>query len=82
MPVTLLGRFAIDKSSQGKGVGKLLLIDALKRSYFASQSIGSMAVVVDPVDEPAVNFYKRYGFIWLPDSKKMFLPMKTISRLF
>lgn len=83
LPTTLLGRLAIDKSVAGQGLGELLLLDALKRSYDVSIStIGSMAVIVDPIDEQAASFYKKYGFILLPDSSKMFLPMKTISELF
>jgi len=83
LPVTLLGRLAIDKSVAGQGLGELLLMDALKRSYDVSVTdIGSMAVVVDPIDEEAVQFYSRYGFILLPDSGKMFLSMRTISQLF
>lgn len=83
LPVTLLGRLAIDKSHFGKGYGELLLIDALKRAYYASvQSVASMAVVVDPIDQSAIDFYLKYGFILLPDSKKMFLTMHTIAKLF
>lgn len=43
IPTTLLGRLAIDKKEQGKGIGKILLIDALKRSYEISEEIGSFA---------------------------------------
>lgn len=82
IPTTLLGRLAIDNRFQKKGVGKLLLIDALRRSYDISKSIGSFAVVVDPIDIDAENFYDKYGFIKLPDSGKMFLPMNTIRTLF
>lgn len=82
IPTTLLGRLAIDNRFQRQGVGKLLLIDALKRSYEISKSIGSFAVVVDPIDEDAERFYDKYGFIKLPDSGKMFLPMNTIKSLF
>ncbi|MCB9823358.1 GNAT family N-acetyltransferase [Candidatus Nomurabacteria bacterium] len=82
LPVTLLGRLAINEKNKGQGLGKLLLIDALKRSLEVSGVIGSMAVIVDPIDENAVKFYDKYGFISLPDSKKMFLPMKTIELLF
>ena len=82
IPTTLLGRLAIDGRFQGQGIGKLILIDALKRSYEISKTIGSFAVVVDPIDQDAEDFYNKYGFIKLPDSGKMFLPMKTISQLF
>ncbi|MFV0566758.1 MAG: GNAT family N-acetyltransferase [Flavobacteriaceae bacterium] len=82
IPTTLLGRLAIDKNYQGKGVGKILLIDALKRSYEISQEIGSFAVVVDPIDEEAEKFYKKYDFIKLPDSEKMFIATKTLQELF
>jgi len=82
IPATLLGRLAIDNKFQGQGIGKLILVDALKRSYEISKTIASFAVVVDPIDQGAENFYEKYGFIKLPDSGKMFLPMKTISQLF
>jgi len=82
IPTTLLGRLAIDKIFQGQGIGRTILVDALKRSYELSKTIGSFAVVVDPLDQEAENFYGKYGFIKLPDSGKMFLPMKTIRQLF
>lgn len=82
VPTTLLGRLAVDQRFRGTGVGKMLLIDALKKSYDISKSIGCFAVVVDPLDEDAENFYTKYGFILLPDSRKMFLAMKTIEKLF
>lgn len=82
IPTTLLGRLAVDNRFKGKGVGKLLLIDALKRSYEIAKSIGSFAVIVDPLDKVAEKFYNKYGFIKLPDSEKMFLPMNTIKTLF
>lgn len=82
IPTTLLGRLAIDKTYQGRGFGKLILIDALKRCYTTSKVLGSFAVIVDPIDQDAINFYDKYGFVLLPDSGKMFLPMQTIHQLF
>lgn len=82
IPTTLLGRLAIDKRLQGKGIGKILLIDALKRSYETSQKIGSFAVVVDPIDKEAEMFYEKYDFIKLPDSEKMIIATKTLKELF
>lgn len=82
IPVTLLGRLARDKKYNGERLGELLLIDALKSSYNASLAIGSIAIIVYPIDRNAKNFFLKYGFIELPDSKRMFIPMKTISALF
>jgi len=83
IPVTLLGRLAVDKSIFGKGIGEYLLMDALKESYRVSKkAIGSFAVVVDPIDNEAISFYEKYDFIMLPGSGKMFLSMNTISKLF
>ena len=81
LPTILLGRLAIDESIKGNGYGEKILLDALNRSLTISESMGSIAVVVDPIDEKAQNFYSQYGFILLPTSGKMFLPMKTIKEM-
>lgn len=81
-PVVLLGRLARDLKAKRTGLGEHLLLDALFRSLTLSEnSIGAMAVVVDPINEYAVSFYKKYGFITLPDSGKMFLPMSVVKKL-
>ena len=83
LPVTLLGRLAVDDKFKGQGIGKLLLVDALKRSYETSAaSIASMAIVVDPIDEAAISFYSKYGFISLSGSGRMFITMDTVEQLF
>jgi ribosomal protein S18 acetylase RimI-like enzyme len=82
LPTTLLGRLAVDIKARGQGLGELLLLDALKRACDISEEIGSMAVIVDPLDSEAIAFYKKYRFIELPDSGRMFLPMKTVAQLF
>ena len=82
-PVTLMGRLAVDDRHQRKRYGEALLMDALKRSYDNGKIIGSIAVVLDYIDENARTFYSRYGFIEIPNAnnKQMFLPMKTIESL-
>jgi predicted GNAT family N-acyltransferase len=79
LPTVLLGRLAIDNLEKGKGFGEILLIDALKRCVEISNSLGVLAVIVDPIDEKAVTFYKSYGFILIPSNNKMFIPIKTIQ---
>lgn len=81
-PVILLGRLARDITQKGTGLGEHLLMDALFRAFTLSeQSIGAMAVVVDPINDFATTFYGKYGFEKLPDSGRMFLPMNTIKQL-
>jgi len=81
LPVTLLGRLARDTRYKGKGIGELLLADALKRAYQASSSIAAWAVVTDPISEKARAFYEGFGFISL-ESGRMFIPMATIKASF
>jgi predicted GNAT family N-acyltransferase len=80
---SLLGRLARDLAYKGKGVGELLLVDALKRSLAMSRQIASAAVVVDAKDEKAHKFYQDFGFIPFPESqKRLFLPMITIEQIY
>ncbi len=81
-PATLLGRLAVSKSHQRQGSGEILLIDALYRSYRLSEQIGSIAVVVNALNKKAASFYENFGFIKLSGGKRLFLPMKTIGKLF
>ena len=81
VPVTLLGRLARSLDYRGQGVGEMLLIDALARALSASDSVGSHAVVVDPIDERARAFYATYGFVPLVGTRRLFLPMATIRAL-
>lgn len=71
IPVVLLGRLAIDKNYQRKGLGDFLLMDALKRSLHSSQQIAAMAIVVDAINAAAENFYQQYGFQELTLSYKL-----------
>jgi predicted GNAT family N-acyltransferase len=82
VPTILLGRLAVDICFQKMKTGELLLTDALKRSYNLSKSLGSFAVIVDPLDDAVRGYYDKYGFITLIDSGKMFIPMNTVKQLF
>lgn len=82
LPAVLLGRLAVDQKHKGKRYGELLLMDALQRCLILSSQIGTLAVIVDPIDEESKSFYQKYGFLSLKDSEKMFIPMITIKELF
>ena len=81
VPVTLLGRLARALAFAGQGLGALLLIDALNRAQRAADSVGSHAVVVDPIDERAKTFYESYGFSPLVGTRRLLLPIATIRAL-
>ena len=57
LPVTLLGRLAVDQGMKGKGMGEYLLLDALRRCLEAAGNIAAMAVLVDAKDDAAEAFY-------------------------
>ncbi|MDE2580018.1 MAG: GNAT family N-acetyltransferase [Rhodospirillales bacterium] len=62
VPVVLLGRLAIDRAWQGRGLGGDLLRDAVLRVLSAGDRIGVRALLVHAVSAEAKAFYERYGF--------------------
>jgi predicted N-acetyltransferase YhbS len=62
IPVCLIARLAVDRSEQGAGLGRSLLLDALRRTDRASHSVAMRAVLVNALDEEAAAFYARFGF--------------------
>ena len=83
LPVTLLGRLAVDARFQGQKIGAFLLVDALHRSARQTAEIASLAVVVDAIDEAAVAFYTKFHFLPLPETPRtLFIEMTTIKKLF
>lgn len=80
-PVVIIGRLAVDKEYQGKGLGRALLQDALLRITKASELVGARAVLVHAVDQEAVPFYARYGFKSFPFGRQtLYLPIEEIIR--
>lgn len=63
VPCLLLGQLATDQRWSGRGIGTGLLKHALQRCVSASQLIGGRAVVVNAVDEEAMAFWRRWGFL-------------------
>ena len=79
---TMLGRLAIACDQQKVGLGALLLADAVRRAYASAGSVGSSMLVVDALGELAAGFYEAHGFIRLPESLRLVLPMQTIEKLY
>ncbi len=75
IPAILLGMLGVDVRFQGMGLGASLLGDALRRSLSVSKQIGAKALLVDPIDDIARGFYRKYGFKPIPDMERMFIPL-------
>ena len=81
IPVSLLGRLAVDKQEQGRGLGRALLKDALVRMEQAADILGIRAVLVHAIDEPARKFYERFEFEPCQDDPlHMMLLMKDLRK--
>ncbi len=78
---TLVGRLAVTAAHQEQGLGALLLADAVQRAYASASSVGSSMLVVDAISDQAAAFYEANGFVRLPDSFRLVLPMQAIEKL-
>ncbi|OBQ08131.1 MAG: acetyltransferase [Anabaena sp. LE011-02] len=82
LPVIRIGKLAVDKSMQGKGLGETLLVDALTRGIRLADDIGVYGFTVDAINENAKNFYLSYGFIPLCDQQlSLFISLKNLKGL-
>jgi len=82
VPVVLLGRLAVDRSVHGRGLGSLLLVDALRRAQHLAEHVGIRAVEVDAIHDDARRFYLKFGFVPLLDNPHhLFISMKVIRKL-
>ena len=68
IPGVRLGRLAVDRQYQGKGLGELLLIDALTRARRIYAEAGGIGLFVDALDERAAGYYRCFGFEAAPDN--------------
>jgi GNAT superfamily N-acetyltransferase len=78
---TLIGRLAVATEFQGRGLGAILLAKALAKAYESASQVGSTMVVVDAINARATRFYAAHGFIQLPESMRLILPLRTIAAL-
>jgi GNAT superfamily N-acetyltransferase len=68
IPGVRLGRLAVALSYQKKGLGELLLVDAISRAQRIHHDAGVVGLFVDAIDDDASGFYGHYGFLSLPDT--------------
>jgi len=75
IPGVRLGRLAVDQPFQGKGLGELLLLNALERAQRIYKEAGGIGLFVDAIDHQAAQYYQRFGFKPSPENPLLlFLP--------
>jgi ribosomal protein S18 acetylase RimI-like enzyme len=81
VPAIRLGRLAVSLNFRGMGLGRYLLLDAMKRSL--ENEIAWAVMVVDAKDDQARSFYEQYAFTSLAsDPNHLFVFRKMIEDLF
>lgn len=70
----LLGRLAAHRGAQGRGLGRLMLLDAIARTRATIEEAAGIGLVVDALHERAAEFYRGFGFeAFKDDPLRLFL---------
>lgn len=81
LPIILIARLAVDQRYQRQRLGSRLLAEALRLSIAASDTAAARLVVVDAIDEQTAAFYRRWGFIDVPENPhRLFRKISDIRR--
>ena len=62
IPIVVLARLAVERSHQGRGLGRALVRDSARRVVNAADVIGIRGILVHAISEEAKAFYLRLGF--------------------
>jgi GNAT superfamily N-acetyltransferase len=80
VPVFRMGRLAVDRAAQGRGLGGDLLLAAGARALAVAAEVGGVALAIDAKDERAARWYQRFGAQpLLDDPFKLILPLATVA---
>ena len=79
IPAIVLGRLAVDRLHQGKGLARALIKDMFLRAIQVSDLAGTKAVLVKALNEKVTAFYQSFGFV--QSKTDPFLLMKAIAEV-
>ncbi len=68
VPVYRLGRLAVDRSVQGRGLGGSLLLRAAERCIMVAQQAGGVALLIDAKNDAVAQWYESCGAARLLDA--------------
>ena len=80
VPVFRLGRLAVDRAMQGRGLGGALLLRAADRCIRVARDVGGVALLIDSKDDRGARWYESYGALRLDDAPlSLVLPLATAA---
>jgi GNAT superfamily N-acetyltransferase len=80
VPVFRLGRLAVDKTVQGRGLGGALLLRAADRCIRVADDVGGVAIFIDAKSHRAARWYESYGALRLEDAPlSLLLPLAVAA---
>ena len=83
IPAVKLARLAVSANQQKNGFGRLLVVDAMKKTLTMAENVGIIGLFVDAKQESLIQYYQQFGFERQTANKLLlFLPTKTIERAF
>lgn len=83
IPVTVLGRLAVDKGWKEKGIGQGMLKEALLKTLEVAEVVGVRGMLVHAISENAKNFYTSQGFEQSPtDEMTLIITIEDIKKAF
>ncbi|HUP03596.1 MAG TPA: GNAT family N-acetyltransferase [Bryobacteraceae bacterium] len=81
IPAVRIGRLAVDRRFQGRGLGAAMLADATARVI--QSDIAAVVLIVDAKNDAAIAFYQRHEFRLITGSPRtLFLPIATARKFF
>lgn len=86
LPVFYIGYFAVSQDRQRRGLGRILMANALLRCAEGAEQIGATGVFLDSLDDESTAFYRSLGFAEIPRApstqmeshQPMFLSLRAI----
>jgi GNAT superfamily N-acetyltransferase len=83
IPVLVLGRMAVDRAFQRRGLGSDLMSHCFRQCLAAASVVGIRALVVHPLNERVADYYRSLEFQPMAGSEPaMFMPTESIKPAF
>ncbi len=82
LPVAVLAWLGVSTPQQGRGLGRLLLAQALRDCWEAGRTFAFVALILDCLNDGAKSFYQKWGFRGLPGHPdRLFVGAKQLDAM-